>query len=54
MSQDPLNYDDAPTEGIRRVLELVTGEKIQRGSVLDTGKIGVSLSILDTTPHNNT
>lgn len=40
MSQDPNNYKDAPTEGIRRVLEIVTGEKIQRGNVLDTSKIG--------------
>ncbi|KAG1748081.1 Hydantoinase/oxoprolinase-domain-containing protein [Suillus lakei] len=28
-----------PTEGIRRVLEIVTGETIPRGSVLDTSKI---------------
>ncbi|KAF8836580.1 hypothetical protein BDN67DRAFT_1071861 [Paxillus ammoniavirescens] len=39
LSQDPGNYSDAPTEGIRRVLEIVTGEKIKRGVVLDTGKI---------------
>ncbi|KAG9312757.1 Hydantoinase/oxoprolinase-domain-containing protein [Chiua virens] len=39
LSQDPNNYKDAPTEGIRRVLETVTGEKIARGSVLDTSKI---------------
>ncbi|KIJ67449.1 hypothetical protein HYDPIDRAFT_84895 [Hydnomerulius pinastri MD-312] len=39
LSQDPANYGDAPTEGIRRVLEIVTGRKIPRGSVLDTGKI---------------
>lgn len=42
MSQDPHNYDDAPTEGIRRVLEIVTGTKIRRGTVLDTNKIGAS------------
>ena len=40
MSQDPGNYDDAPTEGIRRVLEIVTGEKISRGTTLQTDKIG--------------
>jgi hypothetical protein len=40
VSQDPGNYDDAPTEGIRRVLEIVTGEKIPRGTVLQTDKIG--------------
>lgn len=40
VSQDPNNYADAPTEGIRRVLEIVTGQKIPRGQVLDTKKIG--------------
>ncbi|KAN0078480.1 Hydantoinase/oxoprolinase domain containing protein [Tylopilus felleus] len=39
VSQDPHNYKDAPTEGIRRVLEIVTGEKIEREIVLDTSKI---------------
>ncbi|KAI0056023.1 hypothetical protein BV25DRAFT_1995888 [Artomyces pyxidatus] len=39
LSQDPGNYQDAPTEGIRRVLEIVTGEKIPRGATLDTSKI---------------
>ncbi|KAJ7598887.1 Hydantoinase/oxoprolinase-domain-containing protein [Mycena floridula] len=39
LSQDPTNYDDAPTEGIRRVLEIVTGKKISRGSILDTEQI---------------
>ena len=42
MSQDPANYKDAPTEGIRRVLEIVTGEKIPRRTVLSTDKIGQS------------
>jgi 5-oxoprolinase (ATP-hydrolysing) len=40
VSQDPANYDDAPTEGIRRVLETLTGETISRGSILNTDKIG--------------
>ena len=40
VSQDPANYQDAPTEGIRRVLEIVTGEKIPRGVILNTDKIG--------------
>lgn len=40
MSQDPGNYEDAPTEGIRRILEALTGEKIPRGQVLKTDKIG--------------
>ncbi|KDR72862.1 hypothetical protein GALMADRAFT_73290 [Galerina marginata CBS 339.88] len=39
LSQDPGNYQDAPTEGIRRVLEVVTGETIPRGSILETEKI---------------
>ncbi|RDX50719.1 5-oxoprolinase [Lentinus brumalis] len=39
LSQDPGNYSDAPTEGIRRVLEIVMGEKIPRGSILSTDKI---------------
>ncbi|KAF7373371.1 hypothetical protein MSAN_00546700 [Mycena sanguinolenta] len=39
LSQDPANYKDAPTEGIRRVLEIVTGTEIPRGSVLETEKI---------------
>ncbi len=40
VSQDPLNYKDAPTEGIRRILEAVTGESIPRGRTLKTDKIG--------------
>ncbi|KAE9403514.1 5-oxoprolinase [Gymnopus androsaceus JB14] len=39
LSQDPSNYADAPTEGIRRVLEIVTGESIPRKTVLNTDKI---------------
>ncbi|KAL0948059.1 hypothetical protein HGRIS_010682 [Hohenbuehelia grisea] len=39
LSQDPNNYKDAPTEGIRRILEIVTGESIPRGEVLNTDKI---------------
>lgn len=42
MSQDPANYKDAPTEGIRRVLEAVLGVKIPRGEVLKTDKIGTN------------
>ena len=40
VSQDEANYNDAPTEGIRRVLEIATGKQIERGSVLQTDKIG--------------
>ncbi|VDB96207.1 unnamed protein product [Peniophora sp. CBMAI 1063] len=39
LSQDPANYQDAPTEGIRRILEQVTGKSIPRGERLDTSKI---------------
>ncbi|KAG8801159.1 hypothetical protein FRC16_001167 [Serendipita sp. 398] len=39
LSQDPANYRDAPTEGIRRILETVTGQKIERGTRLPTNKI---------------
>lgn len=48
VSQDPANYDDAPTEGIRRVLEIVTGAKIPRGEVLNTDKIGTSPWLIST------
>jgi hypothetical protein len=39
MSVDPLNYADAPTEGIRRVLEMATGQLHLRGEILKTNKI---------------
>ncbi|KAH7029893.1 hydantoinase [Microdochium trichocladiopsis] len=39
LSVDPANYSDAPTEGIRRVLELVTGQPHPRGVPLDTASI---------------
>lgn len=48
MSQDPNNYADAPTEGIRRVLEIVTSSEIPRGEVLKTDKIGVCFLLLAT------
>jgi len=35
LSVDPANYEDAPTEGIRRILELATGEPHPRGQLLD-------------------
>jgi 5-oxoprolinase (ATP-hydrolysing) len=40
LSVDPQNYDDAPLEGIRRLLERFTGKKIPRGQPLDTSEIG--------------
>ncbi|KAL6515319.1 5-oxoprolinase [Orobanche hederae] len=39
LSVDPANYDDAPVEGIRRILEEFTGEKIPRSSKVPTDKI---------------
>ena len=42
VSQDETNYKDAPTEGIRRVLEIATGTQIERGSTLQTDKIGTA------------
>lgn len=35
LSQDPANYADAPIEGIRRVLEQITGRNFPRGQKLD-------------------
>ena len=35
LSVDPSNYPDAPTEGVRRVLELATGQSHPRGELLD-------------------
>jgi 5-oxoprolinase (ATP-hydrolysing) len=39
LSEDPQNYDDAPLEGIRRLLSKFTGNEIPRGEPLDTSKI---------------
>ncbi|WVO12915.1 hypothetical protein L204_100523 [Cryptococcus depauperatus] len=39
LSQDPSNYKDAPTEGIRRALEKVTGQQIERGRALPVNKL---------------
>jgi len=39
LSVDPSNYDDAPIEGIRRILEEFSREKIPRSSKIPTGKI---------------
>lgn len=35
LSVDPANYQDAPTEGIRRILELATGVPHPRGQLLE-------------------
>ncbi|KAL4592674.1 hypothetical protein LXL04_005677 [Taraxacum kok-saghyz] len=39
LSVDPSNYEDAPVEGIRRILEDFTGNKIPRTSKLPTDNI---------------
>lgn len=39
LSVDPANYNDAPLEGIRRLLERFTGKEIPRGTPLDTTQI---------------
>jgi 5-oxoprolinase (ATP-hydrolysing) len=39
LSEDPSNYDDAPLEGIRRLMSKFTGKEIPRGQPLDTSKI---------------
>lgn len=35
LSQDPGNYEDAPIEGIRRILSKITGKSLPRGEALD-------------------
>ena len=39
LSEDPSNYDDAPQEGIRRLLSRFQGKEIPRGENLDTSEI---------------
>ncbi|KAL9123787.1 MAG: hypothetical protein Q9217_006818, partial [Psora testacea] len=39
LSEDPSNYEDAPREGIRRLLSRFTGQDLPRGQPLDTSKI---------------
>ena len=40
LSVDPSNYRDAPTEGIRRIMQEVTGIDMPQGEPIDTAKIG--------------
>lgn len=40
LSVDPNNYEDAPSEAIRRVLEKYYGTEIPRGSKLDLADVG--------------
>ena len=51
LSVDPNNYDDAPLEGIRRLLEKFTGKKIAREDKLDTSLIGILQSRLPLTEN---
>ena len=39
LSEDPSNYNDAPLEGIRRLMSKFTEREIPRGEALDTSKI---------------
>lgn len=39
LSEDPSNYDDAPLEGIRRLMSKFLQKEIPRGEPLDTSKI---------------
>ena len=50
LSVDPSNYDDAPTEAIRKTLEIHTGRKIARGSPMDLSSIGDSFCLALSTP----
>lgn len=42
LSVDPASYDDAPSEGIRRLLQIATNHEIGRDEILETGDIGES------------
>lgn len=39
VSQDPANYADAPAEGVRRILEIATGEKYPRNQKINPSKL---------------
>lgn len=39
LSVDPANYPDAPSEGIRRILEQVTGKKSPKGEPIDLSPV---------------
>ena len=39
LSVDPKNYNDAPTEGIRRVLESVLNKRFPKDDKIDTSEI---------------
>jgi 5-oxoprolinase (ATP-hydrolysing) len=39
LSEDPANYESAPREGIRRILEEATGQRIPRDAPVPTARI---------------
>ena len=39
LSEDPSNYDDAPLEGIRRLMSKILNKEIPRGQAIDTAPI---------------
>jgi len=43
LSVDPASYDDAPSEGIRRLLQIVWNRDIPTGDALQTDDIGMSV-----------
>lgn len=49
LSEDPQNYPDAPTEAIRRALELIERKAINIGEKIDGSRIGLCsvIPILD-------
>lgn len=53
LSQDPGNYDDAPMEGIRRILSQVTGEDLPRGAKLDVSRFASFQVRMGTTVATN-
>ncbi|KAK8163902.1 oxoprolinase [Phyllosticta citrichinensis] len=49
LSEDPSAYKDAPTEGVRRVLELVTGSSLPKnelidGSLIESIRVGTTVA----------
>lgn len=53
LSEDPANYRDAPTEAIRRVLEIAEGRQITPGQQLDGSRIGKSGGMGNINGENN-
>ena len=53
LSQDPANYEDAPIEGIRRILEQATGVKYPRDQKLDVSNISELSVRMGTTVATN-